>query len=90
MKLATCALLLSVALAGCSNTPMRSSSAAAPSASSTSSTSMGASSGMRAEMNSRMCQVFRSYQGRGEDAWLRERCTSHLGAEGCNTCLSGQ
>ncbi|HYD76330.1 hypothetical protein [Ramlibacter sp.] len=88
MKLATCSLLLAVALAGCSNTPMMRSSPTASSGAS--GTTMGASSGMRAEMNSRMCQVFRSYQGRGEDSWVQERCTMHLGAEGCNRCLSGQ
>jgi hypothetical protein len=75
MKLATYALLLATALAGCS-TEVRSPSTAA------------GSSDMRSDMNSRMCQVFRSYQGRGEDAWVGEACTRHLGQQDCNRCLA--
>ncbi|WP_332813928.1 hypothetical protein [Ramlibacter sp.] len=95
MKLATCALLVAAALTGCA-TDMRSPSTAASGASGSSTSAAsstraaGASGDMRAEMNARMCQVFRSYQGRGEDAWLRESCTRHLGAQGCDSCLSGQ
>ena len=93
MKLALSALVVAAALTGCAQ--MRSPSTAASGASGSmagpsSTRAAGASGDMRTEMNARMCQVFRSYQGRGEDQWLRETCTRHLGGQGCERCLSGQ
>jgi hypothetical protein len=76
MKLATCALVLVAGLAGCT-TQTQSSSTGAP-----------GGMGVRTEVNSRMCQVLRSYQGRGEDQWLREACTRHLGEQDCIRCLA--
>lgn len=91
MKFATCALLVAATLASCAAPMQSASTTAATSAGSTAGASStraaGASGGVQPEMNSRMCQVFRSYQGRGEDQWVREACTRQLGAQDCSRCL---
>jgi hypothetical protein len=77
-----CALTLVAALAGCQTQQPTDTSAAGGPPATGSSTST--------EMNSRMCQVFRSYKDRaGGDASLQEACVRQLGQEGCKACLSG-
>jgi len=75
MKLFIFSLALAATLAGC--------------AVDDSTASMGAGSASGAtQQQIGMCQVFRSYESRGEGQLLRESCTRQLGEDLCTRCLS--
>jgi len=75
MKLLIVSLALAAALAGC--------------AADGSTSRMGAGSAAGAtEQQIGMCQVFRSYESRGQGQLLQESCTYQLGADLCAKCLS--
>jgi hypothetical protein len=47
----------------------------------------GAGAGNPTRLQSRMCQVFRSYEDRSAGGELQEACTRQLGAQLCARCL---
>ena len=72
------AVALAIGLASCANQQMPSTHmAGAASATGTSPT----------RLQSRMCQVFRSYEDRSSGGELQEACTRQLGAQMCARCL---
>ena len=78
IRLLTGTLLLGFALAGCTTTPQ------APA------TNVSGAPGVEGmtRLQSRMCQVFRSYEDRAAGGELQEACTRQLGAQMCARCLA--
>jgi hypothetical protein len=72
------ALALAIGLAGCANGPMGMNSGSSSSS----------STGEPTRLQSRMCQVFRSYEDRSAGGELQEACNRQLGAEMCARCMA--
>jgi hypothetical protein len=74
------AIALALGLAGCANQQM-------PSTNMSSAGAGAATTGSPTRLQSRMCQVFRSYEDRAAGGELQEACTRQLGAQMCARCL---
>jgi Flp pilus assembly protein TadD len=72
------AIALALGLAGCANQQMPSTDMSGAGA---------ATTGSPTRLQSRMCQVFRSYEDRAAGGELQEACTRQLGAQMCARCL---
>jgi hypothetical protein len=73
------AIALTLGLAACANQQMPSTSMSMSGA--------GAAAGSPTRLQSRMCQVFRSYEDRAAGGELQEACNRQLGPQMCARCL---